>query len=354
MIDAPDPAVTRRNKRRIMAPFFIFLLIAAAWSAFWFYAAGEIETRLDAALERSAAEGRAITCTDRSVSGFPFRFELRCTTPTLSVNRDDERFTLVGGRLTGVAQIYQPQHVIFQLEGPVTLASPDMPRTLQVRFTSAEASAVLSFGGPDRVSLVLRDVEADVGDDASRVLLLGKSSFEAHLRASPAPDAKPGTYDLASRLDCSALPAVDAELGPAPMKLEVQGTITGMSDWSSRPFPDRLRAWQASGGTLRIVLAQIDRAETSAKATGDVALDAEGRPAGKLFVALSGAEVLADKLKERGLIKPNVAQLFTVGLSMLGKPSNIDGKPAVEVPLTLRDGRASLGAFPVGNLDPLY
>ncbi len=354
MIDAPDPAVTRRNKRWIMAPLIIFVVIAVAWSVFWFYAAGQIETRLDAALERSAAQGRAITCAERSVSGFPFRFELRCEAPALSVNRDDERFTLNGGSLVGVAQIYRPQHIILQLQGPVTLASPDMPRTMQVRFASAAASAVLSFSGPERISLVLTDVEADVGDDTSRTLILGKSSFEAHLRASPAPDAKPGTYDLVSRLDCAALPVVDAKLGAAPMKLEIQGTITGMSDWSSRPFPDRLRAWQASGGSLHLVLAQLDRAETSVKATGDVTLDVEGRPDGKLFVALAGADILAGKLKDQGLIKPNVAQLFTVGLSMLGKPSNISGKPAVEVPLTLREGRASLGAFPVGTLEPLY
>ena len=54
------------------------LVLAAAWSGVWFYAAGEAETRINDWQAQQAKAGRVFTCGKQTVGGFPFRIEVRC------------------------------------------------------------------------------------------------------------------------------------------------------------------------------------------------------------------------------------------------------------------------------------
>jgi hypothetical protein len=71
-------------------------------------------------------------------------------------------------------------------------------------------------------------------------------------------------------------------------------------------------------------------------------------------MALAGVNELTNTLSQSGLVPGKFTSLIGVGLQMLGKPSNIDGKAAVEVPLKLNNGRVSIGAFPAGKLPSLF
>ena len=175
-------------------------------------------------------------------------------------------------------------------------------------------------------------------------------ALEAHSRRSEGAQAAPGSYDLVARIDATDLPPIDRYLGGAePAKVEFQGTVTGLTDLSAKPLDERLRDWSAAGGVLKVTLLRVDRGPTSASAAGQMALDPEGHPDGQLNLALAGVNELARGLKQGGVAPPNIANLLGFGLSVLGKPTNIDGKPAIEVPLRLAKGKASLGAFPAGN-----
>src|ERR1043165_4706427 len=59
----------------IAAPLAIVVALGVAWTALWFYAAGEAEKRLNEWQEQQAKGGRLFTCADRSVGGYPFRIE---------------------------------------------------------------------------------------------------------------------------------------------------------------------------------------------------------------------------------------------------------------------------------------
>ena len=64
--------ITLAPRRRPLWGLFIapvLLLIAAiAWSAFWFYAASQVDVRADAWRAREAKSGRIYDCANRSVS----------------------------------------------------------------------------------------------------------------------------------------------------------------------------------------------------------------------------------------------------------------------------------------------
>src|SRR5215475_12357976 len=93
----------------------VLLLIAAiAWSAFWFYAASQVDVQADAWRAREAKAGRVYDCAKRSVAGFPFRLEVRCEGASVSLVSQtagqDARapFTAKLGDILVVAQIYDP------------------------------------------------------------------------------------------------------------------------------------------------------------------------------------------------------------------------------------------------------
>src|SRR3979490_3255970 len=83
----PNSSIAPRRRplwRRFIAP--VLLLIAAiAWSAFWFFAASQVDVSADAWRAREAKSGRVYDCARRSVAGFPFRLEVRCEGATVSL-----------------------------------------------------------------------------------------------------------------------------------------------------------------------------------------------------------------------------------------------------------------------------
>src|SRR5664280_1730438 len=71
-------APRRRPLWRLFIMPVLLVVAAAAWSAFWFYAASEVDVKADAWRAQEAKSGRVYDCAKRSVAGYPFRLEVRC------------------------------------------------------------------------------------------------------------------------------------------------------------------------------------------------------------------------------------------------------------------------------------
>src|SRR4051812_14429334 len=72
-------ATRRRSPLGLFIAPVLLLILAAAWSGFWFYAASQAEIAADAWRAQEAKAGRVYDCAKRSIAGFPFRFEVRCS-----------------------------------------------------------------------------------------------------------------------------------------------------------------------------------------------------------------------------------------------------------------------------------
>jgi hypothetical protein len=350
------PAATlpsRRSSRRVFLPSAILGVVIVAWSGFWWYACTRVQGEWDNFVARQAELGRQITCGDQGLAGYPFRLEMHCGGPQVVSTKPGQAFSLTLGDLNAVAQVYQPNKAVLEAKGPLTLIDNDGSK-ITASWQSAEASMAIWTSGPQNADVVIKNLDASANRGGEALPLFSGTNIEAHIRVAEGANAAPGAYDLVAKADAAAIPLLDARLGnPAPLSAQVQGTITKM-DLRPQPLPERLRTWAAEGGTLTIVLAQVNRGPTSVKATGTVALDTEGRPAGDLVMALAGVNELTNTLSQSGLVPGKFTSLIGVGLQMLGKPSNIDGKAAVEVPLKLNNGRVSIGAFPAGKLPSLF
>src|ERR1700674_5124239 len=71
-------APRRRPLWRLFIMPVLLVIAAAAWSVFWFYAASQVDVSVDAWRAQEAKSGRVFDCARRSVTGFPFRLEVRC------------------------------------------------------------------------------------------------------------------------------------------------------------------------------------------------------------------------------------------------------------------------------------
>ena len=76
-----DVLQTRQSRFWLFAPFALLALVAVGWSVAWFVIRQRTAEGLDLWLAHEAAAGRAWTCADRAVGGYPFRIEIARTVP---------------------------------------------------------------------------------------------------------------------------------------------------------------------------------------------------------------------------------------------------------------------------------
>jgi hypothetical protein len=109
-----DPlAVKRISPLKMMSPLIVFLLIAAAWSGWWFYARGQAQDRL-ATFE---ANTLALNCASLDWGGYPFRIHVDCLKPRIETGR----VKTSADKLRLIIQAWNPNHVIGAVFGPVTV-----------------------------------------------------------------------------------------------------------------------------------------------------------------------------------------------------------------------------------------
>ncbi|MDQ0396486.1 DUF2125 domain-containing protein [Labrys monachus] len=351
----PAPSQRRASGRRVFLPTLLLGVVVVAWSGFWWYASTRVQSEWSRFVVRQAELGRQIRCADQSFGGYPFRLEVRCTNPQVTSTRPGQSFDVHLADLGAVAQVYQPNKVILEAKGPLTVVDGEGEgATVTANWASAEASMGIWTSGPSNADIVIKGLDANATRAGQATSLVAGANVEAHIRLAVGANAAPGAYDVVAKADAGSMPPLDRMLGgPEPLSGEFQATVTQI-DLQPRPMRERLRAWAADGGSLQIVLAQLNRGPSSVKAAGTVALDDGGHPAGDLTVALAGINEMSGSLQQAGLASGRLVGLMGVGLSMLGKPTNIDGKTAVEVPVRLANGKVSIGSFPAGRLPSLF
>src|SRR3954471_13532328 len=110
-------APRRRSLWRLFLMPVLLLAGALAWSAFWFYAASQVDENVDAWRAREAKSGRVYDCGKRAVAGFPFRLEVSCSGASVALTSQTAGssqgpVTARLGEILVVAQVYDPKLLI--------------------------------------------------------------------------------------------------------------------------------------------------------------------------------------------------------------------------------------------------
>jgi hypothetical protein len=326
----------------IVAPLATVIVLAAAWSGLWFYASRVADATIAAWIEREAALGRLYACGTRRIAGYPFRIELRCSEPSLELRAAGVSTVLKAQEVLAVAQVYQPDLVIAEVTGPLTIGEAGSAPALIADWTLLQASVRGAPKTPERISLVLSGPQLRRAGAAAPDWRADR--LELHVRQSPG--AATPAFELAADVAGAGLawaPTLQ------PLNAQAAAILSGVSDLRPKPASVWLREWQAAGGRLELTSARVQRGESSATGRGDIGLNAGGRLDGTVTVTLTGFD---DVLR---LLLPNL-QIRGAPAGLLGGLANVFGGKAraLTIPLRFTDGAVFFGPLPLGHMGPAY
>src|ERR1700682_5424795 len=395
--------MTLAPRRRPLWRLFIWpvllLIAAAAWSTFWFFAASQVDARADAWRAQEAKSGRVYDCARRSVAGFPFRLEVRCDGASVSLVSQTAQqaatqapITAELGQILVVAQVYDPKLLIAEFTAPATISDRGQQPSMVVNWSKARSSVVGLPAVPQRASIVFDDPEVNRFNGSMQAPLARAKHVELHGRLAEGSALDHPMLETVLKIEGGSVQEVHPLLAE-PFDADVRTMLSGLKDFSPKPWPERFREIKAAGGHVEIMQSRIQQGDLVAVATGTLGLSAEGRLDGELQMTVAGIEKVIpalgiEKMLEEGVpqatldrvapgvktadvnnlfgaldraipglgkvVRQNANVGVAAGINALGKDAVLEGKKARAFPLRFVDGTVFLGPLKVGLIPPLF
>src|ERR1700750_210921 len=230
-------APRRRSLRRLFIMPVLLLAAAVAWSAFWFYAASNVGETADAWRAREARSGRVYECAKRSLAGFPFRFEARCSDASVALVSQTAGASLAPitaklSEILVVAQVYDPKLLIAEFTAPATISGPDR-LALLVNWSTARSSIVGLPAVPQRAAIVFDDPAIDGVNAAVQTPLARAKHVELHARLADGAVQDHPVIETARQIPGGSLQELHPLLAQ-PFDADVRTLLTGLKDFSPK------------------------------------------------------------------------------------------------------------------------
>ncbi len=331
--ETPEARPQVVSRLGLYLPTLLFVSLALAWSAFWFYATNKADERLMQWLQAEKAIGHSIECIGKDLGGFPFRIELTCA--SLKYAGPNVRVDM--GALHTATQIYSPKITIMDVTGPLLIESAGVSASLE--WKDMRLSLRLNQG-LERLSISVSELKIASNTEEA---LFAKSA-ELHLRTDTNQPTEERAADFVLRLTGAKVAALDSIFGNNdPGALDISGVATKILGLPAGPWQTMVENWRNDNGRVLLESGSIAKGNFSLEGKGVLDIDPGHRIRGELAVAAKGIAPLVARL-----VPGNVALLAGAILE------HKDGTP-VKLPLRLQEGRMSLGPIRTGPiLIPLY
>jgi hypothetical protein len=396
-----DMTLARRRRplwRLFLMPVLL-VIAAAAWSAFWFYAASEAEVKADAWRAQEARSGRVYDCARRTVGGFPFRLEVRCGGASVSLISQTAGQAAAQtpvkarlGEILVVAQVYDPKLLIAEFTAPATISDPRGTSSMLVNWSKARSSVVGLPAVPQRASIVFDEPSIDRINGSVQLPLARAKHVELHGRLAEGSVLDHPVIETVLKIEAGSVQDLHPLLAQ-PFDADVRTRLSGLKDLAPKPWPERFRELQASGGHVEIVQSRVQQGDLIAVAAGTLGLSAQGRLDGELQMTVAGIEKVIpalgiEKMLDEGVpqatldrvapgvktqdvsnllgaldraipglgkaVKQNANIGVAAGINALGTEAVLEGRKARTFPLRFVDGTVYLGPLKVGQVPPLF
>jgi len=303
----PHPAESGKPRRLgLYLPFALLLAAIVAWSGFWLWARSELAHQLDTAAASLGTQGYQVAWKDRRIGGYPFRMDVTLTDVRA---REPSGWELQASRLEAEAPAYALGDWLIAAPDGVTFVRPEGgPVAVTGRLIRASLTHLASR--PPSFSFEGVDLAFRPAPGARPFGLTAARRVEFHLRAGP--DDQGGVFFSldGGQAQLSGLFARIAEGGP--ISLSWNSTLSKMSAFTGRDWPDAVRRWADAGGLMSVRGAAVVAGDALLKAdAGTLGVAPDGRLEGTLSVALRQAPKGLTAMAETGLIPPDAAQAAT-------------------------------------------
>jgi hypothetical protein len=381
-VNRQDRAVQKGPSRTwlIALPTVGLVVLAAAWTGFWYFSAGKAQASLDEWRTREANAGRVYRCGEESFGGYPFRIEMHCRNP--QVEDRGTGLALRSNDLMAVAQVWDPTLLISEISGPLTVAPFGGEPTMTMKWTLAQASLRGLPVSSQRVSIVV-DKPGLTSSDSS--VLASADHLEFHARRAADSTSENPALDIALDFTHFLSPPMGS-YAAVSTDAHIVGVLRGIGDFTPKPVAAKLRELQANNGRLELTTARFQQGDLVATATGAVSLTPRGTLNGEVQLTVNNfaklLQVLGVDRMVAQVVSPAALEKLAPGLDRLvpglgnalrgntgaasggvaaigaaavgGKQTELEGQRALTMLLRLVDGVAYLGPLKVGQIPPLY
>lgn len=354
--------VLRRGGRRrpgalLVVPLLSATILVLGWTVLWGVARQQAGAALDGWIAAEAAHGRAWTCPDRTIDGFPFRIAISCRDVGFDGVVDGAKGEGHLAGLSAQAWLYEPSAVYVILDGPMALTTADGRADFSLSWARLGAKLRGIFGDRRRAEIVGQDLaltRPNGGAAARRLEVHAGPAVAPAVPPSPAPGgAAPDADAVEIALSGLTARAIDAVTGEAaPLDGLFSGTVTRAYGDLPDLGPATVERWRRAGGRLDIANVTLTKGSLSLGASGRLGLDEFHRVQGGLDARFGGFEPLARRFG----VSLGAVQVGGLLANLLGtKPAPPPTPGTVSLPVAFADGTVSVGPFKTGlRLPPLY
>lgn len=364
-------------RRRYIGLVLVIVALFGGWSAFWFYAARQAQATIEGWRAREAKAGRDYSCGSESFAGYPFRIEVACDRAAAVFRAMTPPVEIRTTGILAAAQIYQPNLLISEFTGPLTIAERGQPPSLAANWTLFQSSVRGTPSAPQRVALVFDQPVLDRVNGGTQQTWLRASHIEIHGRIAEGSAAEKPVIEAALQFQAASVPGFHPAAA-APIDGTIVATLRGLNDFSPKPWQVRFREIQAAGGRIEFTQARLQQGDIRAVGSGSLTLNPSGRLEGQLRVTIAGLDLFLEKIGAKqmvqsssamdrvagaldrlapglgGLARQQASQNISAGIGLIGEQTTLEGQRAVTVPLRFNDGAVFLGPVPIGQTPALF
>jgi len=391
MMRSAPPRLRRRRaapRRRlwiyaVTACIVALLAVGLTWG--WYLAAAMAGRALGGWVEREAKLGRTYSCGAQSIGGFPIRIVIQCDKAAATFASNHPPFDVTATAVTFSAALYEPTLLHGDIVGPVTIADPGQAPAFVADWSRAGLDLLGLPSDPQRISIHLRKPRLDRVAGPNTGMIFQADSADVDGRIVQGSARHNPVIEATGHFTAAVAPTFHPLLA-APLQGDIDAILSGFRDFSPKPWPVLFKEMQASGGAITIRSIRIERSDAAVVGTGKLTVNERGRLDGTLNVAVAGIDNVVpllgidqligqgiDRLTggsgspEQGLntldqllpglgnvIRSQASSSIVDNIKKMGQPTEIDGKPAIALPLRVADGVIYVGVIPVGVVPALF
>ena len=329
------------------------VVLLGGYAVFWLITAGAVGERVDSWADEHRAAGYEIAFAERSVGGFPFRFEVQITKP--NVTNVPEGWHWEADSLTLSARPWALRRIGVSFPGRHDISLFAGDAWFDFTCLIKEATGELSVFGDGQV----REFHGEIRDLAytrpgvdfpgSLVAL----SIDGRRFDVTDPDYRTPSAELHLSVSQALVPE-DASwvLHKHPIDFALIAQVTGPLPDGDAPIASLTR-WRDAGGVIEVGRMSLFWGPIEVETTGTVTIDGLMRPLGAFTADIIGHGDIIDLLAANDFVPLGDATLYKLGFTLLARPKVEGGPPVLSVPITLQDGELKMGPVTIDRIPPV-
>jgi len=334
----------RRPMRLGLAILAALLVIAGAYSAYWFIVAGRIKEGVAAWAQSARAEKIDVSWRQIRVKGYPADLRVELEAAAL---RDDGLIPAPELRAPFLAGTARPWDLAdWQLTAPEgfsgELVGLSGHKPLEMSADNADGVVAIEPDGGWKLWLRSQNAKIQAGEGAQ----IGSADTWVIVPQKPSSGPTEPPMALAVNAHQVRLSTRIEPLGDTIDDLDFGFTVNGVIPRGK--LAQAMAAWRDAGGMIELDNLHLRWGGLGATATGTIALDQKLQPIGGFSGAIQGYDQILTALVQSGRLRATDAGLARIALTMLAK-AGPDGRPEIRTAFTIQNGEMFLGPAKLGK-----